>query len=264
MQQLHIVQGGVENGDKDWLEKAARLARKNAPKWIVPKRAAIGDDVVVYVGGYGFFATARIASEAKPRLDWANRYGARLEAIRLIEPPISLSAIRRHLPELKWGIYPRSIVTPEPEVANQVRALIRERRKTGMPDLDDEALENANEEELWVAALLGAKRPVKGVRREVIYRARSTAIHRLVLLLAKGHCEACGAAAPFLRSDGSPYLEPHHTVGMAAKTHERPDHPHKGIALYPNFHRRAHHAEDASNFNQSLIRKLMRLRQRNN
>ncbi len=34
---LHIVQAGIENGDKKWLEKAARNALKSPP-WIVPSR----------------------------------------------------------------------------------------------------------------------------------------------------------------------------------------------------------------------------------
>ena len=69
MRNLHIVQGGIANGDKKWLEKAAKQ-HLNARKWIVPKRVAIGDEVVICIAGYGFFATARISSLAKPREDW--------------------------------------------------------------------------------------------------------------------------------------------------------------------------------------------------
>ena len=96
MRRLHIVQGGIENGDKAWLERAARN-RLAARSWIAPKTAAIGDDVVIYVGGYGFFATARITSVPQVRSDWVNRYGANLGFIPLITPPISLGTIRRHL-----------------------------------------------------------------------------------------------------------------------------------------------------------------------
>jgi hypothetical protein len=35
MAALHIVQGGIANGDKKWLEKAARN-NLSSPSWIVP------------------------------------------------------------------------------------------------------------------------------------------------------------------------------------------------------------------------------------
>jgi hypothetical protein len=56
---LHILQGGVDNGDKSWLEKAARLGLRRST-WIVPKSASAGDQAVIFVQGEGFFATARI------------------------------------------------------------------------------------------------------------------------------------------------------------------------------------------------------------
>jgi hypothetical protein len=255
---LHIVQGGVANGDKAWLEKAARLKR-SADSWIAPKSVNIGDEAVIYVSGYGFFATARIRSLARPRTDWRNRYGAGLTSIRVIKPAISLAAIRRGIPELKWAIYPRSITTPPPEVAARVRALIGRRRRTGLPDLDDEALEAANIDELRAVALLGARSATATKRRSANYRVRSKAIHRYVLLRANGDCEGCAAPAPFRRLDGSPYLEPHHTMRLGDGG---PDHPARVIALCPNCHRRAHHAEDAKAFNGFLKKRLVRLEPR--
>jgi hypothetical protein len=105
MRKLHIVQGDSVV-DKRNLEKSAHK-RIPTQSWIVPKFAVAGDDVVIYIGGYGFFATAHITSEREPRSDWKNRYGASLAHVRLINPPISLSAIRRHIPKLTWAIYPR-------------------------------------------------------------------------------------------------------------------------------------------------------------
>jgi hypothetical protein len=71
---LHIVQGGIDKGDKKRLEKAARN-NLSLPSWIVPKSISIGDEVVIYVSGYGFFATAKIKTRSKPRADWKNRCG---------------------------------------------------------------------------------------------------------------------------------------------------------------------------------------------
>jgi hypothetical protein len=150
---LHIVQGGIANGDKSWLEKAAR-ERLNSKTWIVPRSANIGDDVVIYIAGYGFFATAKINTETKPRTNWKHRYGAGLHSIRLIQPAISLETIKRHVPKLTWAKYPRSITSPSTNISNQIRALIKERRRTRTPDLDDDALDNANIDELRRVALL--------------------------------------------------------------------------------------------------------------
>jgi hypothetical protein len=112
---------------------------------------------VIFVGSYGFWATAKIASKPNPHQNWRNRYGASLTSLRLIEPGISLPTIRRHVPDLSWAIYPRSITTPGPEVAVQVRALISMRRKTRLPDIDDDALDTGSIDELRRVALLSAR-----------------------------------------------------------------------------------------------------------
>lgn len=121
------------------------------------KSASIGDEVVIYVSGYGFFATAKIRTRPKARVNWKNRYGAGLNSIKLIDPAISLATIGRHVPKLTWAKYPRSITTPPAAIASQIRSLITERRKTGLPDLDDEGLAQANIDELRKAALLSAR-----------------------------------------------------------------------------------------------------------
>ncbi|MDZ4688278.1 MAG: HNH endonuclease signature motif containing protein [Planctomycetaceae bacterium] len=255
MKALHITQGGVENDDKRWLERAARR-KLTASEWTVPKNVSIGDDVVIYVTTFGFFATAHVASLAQKRENWPNRYGSRLDSIRLIEPAISLAAIQRHIPGLIWANYPRSITTPSDENAAQIRALIAKRRRTGIPDLDDAALDEANIDELRKIALLRARPTATAKERKVIYRARSLAIHKYVLARAAGDCEGCRAEAPFQRRDGTPFLEPHHTTRLAD---DGPDHPAHVIALCPNCHRRAHHAEDAAAYSKALIKRAERL-----
>jgi 5-methylcytosine-specific restriction endonuclease McrA len=252
---LHIVQGGIDNGDKAWLEKAARL-RLGCRSWIAPKSANTGDEVVIFVTGYGFFATAQVTSSAKPRLDWANRYGAGLASIRLIQPAISLAVIRQAIPELRWAKYPRSITTPVPRIAAQVRDLIVRRRKRGLSDLDESILQMANIDELRARALACARSSVPSKRQSVNYRVGSLAIHLYVLRRAKGRCEGCGTAAPFRKSDHSPYLEAHHTTRLADSG---PDHPARVIALCPNCHRRAHYSADAKSFSSLLKRKLIGL-----
>jgi hypothetical protein len=249
---LHIVQGGVDNGDKKWLERAAKQ-NLTAQSWTVPKSVAVGDDVVIYVRGYGFFASGRIESMPKPRRGWYNRYGARVEAIKLIEPAISLGALRRYIPRLDWARYPRSITTPPTELADEIKQLIRKRRTTGKPDLDPEALESANIDELRRVALLSQRNVVKPKERKILYRARSTAIRLYVLRRANGRCEGCNSAAPFRTADHKPYLEAHHVERLAD---DGPDHPKKVIGLCPNCHRRAHHSHDKVMFKRSLLKRL--------
>jgi hypothetical protein len=71
MAALHILQGGIQNGDRDWLIRAAKenLAAKT---WIAPKSAEPGDDAVIYVGR-ALFATARVTRRASRRPDWTPR-----------------------------------------------------------------------------------------------------------------------------------------------------------------------------------------------
>ena len=251
---LHIVQGGIQNGDKTLLERLARGSRMTR-SWVVPKSVAPEDEVVIYIRGYGFFATALAKSQAEPRTDWKNRYGAGLDSISLIEPPISLAAIRRHIPDLEWAKYPRSITTPPPEIADRIRGLISGRRK-GEIDFDDDFLAEANIDELRKVALLKAAGSLPPRKREAIYRTRAKAVREYVLKRANGQCEGCSAAAPFRGADGRPFLETHHTTRVAD---DGPDHPRTVIGICPNCHRRAHYADDAEIFNASLVRKLPKL-----
>ena len=253
-QQLHIVQGDAD-ADKKELEKAARTKR-NVAKWVVPSSARTEDDVVIYIGGYGFFATAQIDLPAKRRKDWKNRYGSPLRRVRLIDPPISLFAIRLHIPKLIWAKYPRSIHTPSASIASHIRTLIQKRNELGIPDLDNKALQGGNLYELRKVAVLSARTSVKGITATTLTRARSRAIQLYVLKRAGGFCEGCSSAAPFYRPDGSAYLEPHHTSRLAD---DGPDHPNAVIALCPNCHRRAHSAADSESFNGALRLKLKRL-----
>jgi 5-methylcytosine-specific restriction endonuclease McrA len=253
--ELHIVQGGIANGDKRLLERAAR-GRQLVQSWVVPKSATIGDEVVIYISGYGLFATGRVKSRSEPRADWPNKYGAALDSVKLIKTPISLAVIRRHVPNLEWAKYPRSVTTPQPEVADQIRQLINQRRKSSVTDLDDRVLESANIDELRIVALLRARSRSTPKERQTIHRAASRAIRLYVLVRAKGCCEGCKSAAPFHGADGSPFLEAHHTKRLAD---EGPDHPGNVIGLCPNCHRRAHFAKDKKTFNAALKRSLPKL-----
>ncbi len=256
MQHLHIVQGGIENGDKGRLERASGT-RTWMRSWIVPKSVRRGDDVIIHVGKFGLFATAVIASPPIKRSDWRNRYGAAIEKIRLIEPPVSLAAVKRFVPDVTWARYPRSITTPSRKVAVKLLLLIERRRKQKCPEaIDRQFIQEANLDELRAIALLRSRTRLLGQSSKAVQYARSEAIRLYVLTRAKGKCEGCGKPAPFVNREGRPYIEPHHVTRVADGG---PDHPSRVIGLCPNCHQRAHHSIDRKEFNRKLRARLVRL-----
>lgn len=122
---LHLLIGGVGNDDKIWLENATT---KSKIRWIAPKSVRPNDQAIIFIAGHGFYASGRFTSQPKPAQDHRNRYRAQLSSIELIYPPVSLKEIRERLPNLRWAKYPRSIYSAPPDIANEIRALIRERR----------------------------------------------------------------------------------------------------------------------------------------
>ena len=111
--------------------------------------------------------------------------------------------------------------------------------------------------ELKALALADAARPrrqpAEGSRR--VYE-RSLAVRDYVLARANGICEGCGDAAPFLRHDGSPYLEPHHILRMADGG---PDHIASVAALCPACHRCIHHGQKGHELNRRVAERIAAL-----
>ena len=80
------------------------------------------------------------------------------------------------------------------------------------------------------------------------YRRNSDVI-ALVLLSANGRCDLCQLPAPFLRLDGTPYLEVHHITTLAEGGE---DSIRNTVALCPNCHRKVHHGGDKERHNQQM------------
>jgi 5-methylcytosine-specific restriction protein A len=113
-------------------------------------------------------------------------------------------------------------------------------------------------QDLRAAAYSAAKAPESNVKVSDSKRTwyeRSQKVRRYVLARAKGVCEACDQPAPFSRSDGTPYLEPHHTTRLAD---EGPDHPASVGAICPNCHRKIHSGAAGAEWNEKLKVKLTR------
>lgn len=92
-----------------------------------------------------------------------------------------------------------------------------------------------------------AEKSAKEARRA--YYKRSAEIAAYVLTRAAGVCEACKKPAPFLRADGSAYLEPHHTRRVSDGG---PDHPRWVGGICPNCHKEIHHGAGGQELNQRL------------
>jgi 5-methylcytosine-specific restriction enzyme A len=90
------------------------------------------------------------------------------------------------------------------------------------------------------------KSPSEGRRS---YYERSAEVRAYVLARAAGVCEACRKPAPFLRSDGSVYLEPHHTRRVSDGG---PDDPRWVAGICPNCHKKIHHGRDGERLNRKV------------
>lgn len=82
---------------------------------------------------------------------------------------------------------------------------------------------------------------------------RSMAVKDYVLIRSCGKCESCHEPAPFLRANGSPYLEHHHTTRVSDGGL---DHPRFVGAICPTCHREIHHGLDGKRRNAELTEYL--------
>jgi len=85
---------------------------------------------------------------------------------------------------------------------------------------------------------------------------RSPGVVRFVLDAAAGSCEMCGALAPFLRTDGEPFLEVHHVIPLGEGG---PDTVENAVAVCPNCHRECHHGSRAGEIPSQLRGEVSRL-----
>ncbi len=84
-------------------------------------------------------------------------------------------------------------------------------------------------------------------RREILDRSREVA--QYALRRAEGRCECCLTASPFLRTNGQPYLEVHHTTRLADAGLDAPAHV---AAICPTCHRHIHYGRDGDKRNDAL------------
>jgi 5-methylcytosine-specific restriction protein A len=104
----------------------------------------------------------------------------------------------------------------------------------------------------------GSTAPKKTTRVSEAFE-RDPAVVAWILGHAKGVCECCGSPAPFVDSDGFPFLEVHHVEPLGEGGADVIE---NAVALCPNCHRRCHHAQDRAAVRDALYLKLPRLKKR--
>lgn len=87
--------------------------------------------------------------------------------------------------------------------------------------------------------------------RKIYQRSRKVAHY--VLMRAQGACESCEKPAPFMKKDGTPYLEPHHVNRLSDGGL---DHPRYVGAVCPSCHREIHSGIHGVLVNERLKQRL--------
>jgi 5-methylcytosine-specific restriction protein A len=105
-------------------------------------------------------------------------------------------------------------------------------------------------------AALGACKPGsdeigQSAPRKLYQRSRKVAHY--VLMRAQGACESCEKPAPFMKKDGTPYLEPHHVNRLSDGGL---DHPRFVGAVCPSCHREIHSGIHGALVNARLKQRL--------
>lgn len=103
----------------------------------------------------------------------------------------------------------------------------------------------------FAACKPGTDEPDLSAPRKVYQRSRKVAHY--VLMRAQGACESCEKPAPFMKKDGTPYLEPHHVNRLSDGGL---DHPRYVGAVCPSCHREIHSGAHGVLVNDRLKQRL--------
>lgn len=82
---------------------------------------------------------------------------------------------------------------------------------------------------------------------------RDQEIAEYAIRRANGKCDLCGCQAPFVKKDGSPYLEAHHVTWLSRGGE---DSAYNIVAICPNCHRKIHILDEKQD-NEGLKRRLL-------
>lgn len=108
--------------DRDILIDAA--VGKQDIEWIVPKRSAVGDRVLLFHRAEGILGQATLSS-APEETESPGRYGATATDLRILRNPVTLAQLRERCPTWGWPTYPRGYTTIPVEVLSEIEPLLR-------------------------------------------------------------------------------------------------------------------------------------------
>ncbi|WP_305791407.1 helix-turn-helix domain-containing protein [Thalassospira sp. A40-3] len=151
-------------------------------------------------------------------------------------------------------------------VKKEIRTLLEENGVEAQIDLSPVADRQKLEERSEQLRKRLRRKPMQegptGVRKPEVTTITTTAIRRdplvraWVLENANGICELCKQPAPFMRPDGTPYLEVHHVKTLADGG---PDTIDNAIACCPNCHSEIHKGDRISQLKELLYKSVKRL-----
>ncbi|WP_260466543.1 HNH endonuclease signature motif containing protein [Pseudomonas moraviensis] len=119
---------------------------------------------------------------------------------------------------------------------------------SGEDEAPDPTMSLAEARKRALAAAEAGSAGESGSARRTVYR-RSRTISTYVLRRAAGNCESCERPAPFIKTNGAPYLEPHHVNRLSDGGL---DHPRYIGAICPACHREIHHGLNGKVKNEAL------------
>ncbi len=143
------------------------------------------------------------------------------------DAPVTSKVVHRHLDTVPWAVTAYDDATGDCELTRGVEP----------GKYDDQFSCGAGEPQE------PTKHPTSGAAYD-----RDPEVRRRVLTRASGKCELCGEKG-FVTVSGSVYLETHHVIPLSEKG---PDAVENVVALCPNHHRQAHHAENREKLREQL------------
>jgi hypothetical protein len=137
-------------------------------------------------------------------------------------------------------------------VAGEIERLIAEAEGTQPTGQASEAIQIAESRGSQRSPPVGTKTPAV-ISTVTTSRARDLQVKAWVLDRAAGACEACLEPAPFVGTNGFPFLEVHHVRHLADGGSDSPT---NALAVCPNCHRRLHHSRDAHEYREGIWSKV--------
>lgn len=124
----------------------------------------------------------------------------------------------------------------------------------GSNETDSDQVPNHNEVDLDELRRLAYAAMIPGQEREwrtakQILRQRNANVRNYVLARANGCCELTGKPAPFIKKNGTPYLEVHHLIKLSD---HGLDNPKNCAAITPDIHREIHFGLNGAIMNNQL------------